>query len=515
MHAARWTALIAVVLVVMMSDHHGASAAEVTVDVGSKRFTESYILGEILTRVAARDGTARGRHKPGLGNTGIVFAALTSGAIDLYAEYTGTIAHELLKDPGLRELDALNRALDRYGLVALVPLGFNNTYALAMREEDAAKRGISKISDLAAHKDLRFGLSQEFVHRKDGWPALAAGYGFSARPRGIDHGLAYEALASAQVDVIDMYSTDAKQVRYRLRVLDDDRKVFPAYEAVVLVRKDLQTRAPGAWSSLQTLAGALNARTMTAMNAEAELDGHSFQAVAERFLAAREGAPVADSRGRSRFLAALLGPDLARLAGQHVLLVVVSLAAAVLVGIPLGVWADRSPTVGRVILAVVAVIQTIPSLALLAFLIPIMSSIGTAPALVALFLYSLLPIVRNTLSGLQDIPFALREAALSLALGGKTRLLIIELPLATRAILAGVKTSAVLNVGTATIAAFIGAGGFGERIASGLALNDNAMLLAGAIPAAVLALLVQTLFDGVERYGLSPGLRLATSGRRD
>lgn len=493
-----------------------ASAQQVTINVGSKRFTESYILGEILTRVVARDPAARARHKPGLGNTGIVFAALANGAIDLYAEYTGTIAHELLKDPGLRDLEALNRALDRSGLVALAQLGFNNTYALAMREDDAEKRGIRSISDLTRHPDLRFGLSQEFVHRKDGWPALAAAYGFTAVPRGIDHGLAYEALAAAQVDVIDMYSTDAKQVRYRLRVLLDDRRVFPAYEAVILVRKDLQSRAPAAWSALQSLAGAFNERTMTALNAAAELEGRSFGEVADRFLAGQSGAAGgAALESRSRFLAALLAPDLARLTGQHLLLVVVSLIAAVLVGIPLGVWADRSPGAGRIILGAVAVVQTIPSLALLAFLIPVMSSIGTAPALVALFLYSLLPIVRNTLSGLQDIPFALREAALSLALSARTRLLIIELPLATRSILAGVKTSAVLNVGTATIAAFIGAGGYGERIASGLALNDNALLLAGAVPAAALALLVQGLFDWVERHGLSPGLRLASSGRRE
>ena len=499
----------------LLAGINGASAAEITVNVGSKRFTESYILGEILTRVASGDATVRAHHKPGLGNTGIVFAALTSGAIDLYPEYTGTIAHELLKEPGLQDLDALNRALERLGLVALVRLGFNNTYALAMREDDAEKRGIRTISDLKSHQDLRFGLSQEFVHRKDGWPALASTYGFSTHPRGIDHGLAYEALAAAQVDIIDMYSTDAKQVRYRLRVLLDDRRVFPAYEAVVLARKDLQSKSPGTWRALHKLEGVLSERAMTAMNAEAELEGRSFQAVADRFLAGQSSSAVAPSPARSRFIDALLGPDLARLAGQHLLLVVVSLAGAVVVGIPLGVWADRSPQAGKAILAVVAVVQTVPSLALLAFLIPIMSSIGTAPALVALFLYSLLPIVRNTLSGLQDIPFALREAALSLALSEKTRLLIIELPLATRSILAGVKTSAVLNVGTATIAAFIGAGGFGERIASGLALNDNAMLLAGAVPAAALALLVQGVFDWFERYGLSPGLRLASSGRRE
>jgi osmoprotectant transport system permease protein len=514
MRNVTWNSLLAGMLGAMLLLSPDAFTAQTVVHVGSKRFTESYILGEILTRVAGRVSQVDAVHKPGLGNTGIVFAALNSGAIDVYAEYTGTIAHELLKDPGLTDLEALNRALAPRGLVALAALGFNNTYALAMREEDAEKRGITRISELVGHPDLRFGLSQEFMHRKDGWPALAAVYGLGANPRGLDHGLAYEALAAKQVDIIDMYSTDAKQVRYRLRVLTDDRKVFPAYEAVILTRRDLEVRVPGAWTALKALTGSLNERTMTAMNAEAELDGRSFQAVADRFLAGRSGTATAIDSGRGRFIEALLAPDLARLAGQHLLLVVVSLSVAVLVGIPLGIWADRSPVAGKIILMVVAVVQTIPSLALLAFLIPVMSSIGTAPALVALFLYSLLPIVRNTMSGLQDIPFALREATLSLALNPITRLTIIELPLAARSILAGVKTSAVLNVGTATIAAFIGAGGFGERIASGLALNDNAMLLAGAVPAAGLALLVQALFDGIERYGLSPGLRVAASGQR-
>lgn len=483
------------------------------VNIGSKRFTESYILGEILQGVANRSTEVRAVHKPGLGNTGIVFAALRNGAIDLYAEYTGTIAHELLKNPELKDLEALNRALDPLGLVVLVQLGFNNTYAMAMREDDAEKRAITKISDLHRHADLRFGLSQEFIHRKDGWPAVVATYVLNQVPRGLDHGLAYEALAAAQVDVIDMYSTDAKQVRYRLRMLVDDRNVFPGYDAVILARKDLQARAPKTWEALKSLSGALGARKMTQLNAEAELGGRSFQAVAQEFLAGQ--APTQEERGTSqgRFLAALLAPDLIRLTGQHLLLVGVSLAFAVVVGIPLGVWADRSARARRSILAVVAMVQTIPSLALLAFLIPVMSSIGTGPALVALFLYSLLPIVRNTVSGLQDIPFALRESALAMGLSGWQRLHIIELPLSIRSILAGIKTSAVLNVGTATIAAFIGAGGLGERIASGLALNDNALLLAGAIPAAVLALLVQACFDLAERHALSPGLKIATTGQ--
>jgi len=155
----------------------------------------------------------------------------------------------------------------------------------------------------------------------------------------------------------------------------------------------------------------------------------------------------------------------------------------------------------------VGVIQTIPSLALLAFLIPLLQQIGTLPALVALFLYALLPIVRNTYTGLSDIPPHLKESALVLGLPPLARLRLIELPLASRAILGGIKTAAVINVGTATIAAFIGAGGFGERIATGLALNDHGLLLAGAIPAALLALGVQTLFELLDRWLVPAGLR--------
>jgi len=483
-----------------------AQAAQPLVHVGSKRFTESYILGEILQRAAAAAQEAQVVHKPGMGNTGILFAALRSGAIDLYPEYTGTIANELLGRPDLTDPAALEQALAPLGLTILVRLGFENTYALAMREEAAESRGVRTISDLRGQAGLRYGLSQEFINRKDGWPALRAAYGLNALPSGVDHGLAYEALAANQIDVIDLYSTDAKQLRYRLRVLADDRRAFPSYQAVILARSDLQLKAPATWQALKTLAGRLDERRMTALNAEAELNSRTFSAVAAAFLAPEEHRSSTRTE-RAGVMAALFAPDLARLTIQHLYLVLVSLVAAVAVGIPLGVWADRYGGARRSILAVVAVVQTIPALALLAFLIPVMSAIGTGPTLVALFLYSLLPIVRNTLSGLQDIPEAVRESAVALGFSARAQLILIELPLAARTILAGIKTSAVVNVGTATIAAFIGAGGYGERIASGLALNDNALLLAGAIPSAVLALVVQGGFDLIERCCLPRGLR--------
>jgi osmoprotectant transport system permease protein len=145
------------------------------------------------------------------------------------------------------------------------------------------------------------------------------------------------------------------------------------------------------------------------------------------------------------------------------------------------------------------VLQTVPSLALLAFLIALLDRIGTLPAIAALFLYALLPIVRNTEAGLSAIPRGLTQSALALGLSRRDRLLLIELPLAAPLIVAGVRTAAVINVGTATIAAFVGAGGYGERIVAGLAVNDHALLLAGAVPAAAMALAIEWGFNAVER----------------
>lgn len=488
--------------------------AQPVVNVGSKRFTESYILAEIVAQTVDSAGEARAIHQPGLGNTAILFAALKSGAIDAYPEYTGTIALELLGLDRVPPLPELNRELDRYGLAADVPLGFANTYALAMLEERAARLGISNVSDLAGHPQLRLALSQEFLNRKDGWPALSRAYGLArASARGLDHGLAYEALANGQVDVIDVYSTDAKIARYRLRVLQDDRRFFPSYEAVILHRNDFPARFPRTWRRLQQLSGSISAQRMIEMNAAAELSGVAFRDIAVRFLDEPAVAEGKGNAGRGSFLAALFGPDLWRLTVQHLVLVLASLALGIVFGVPLGIWADRVPRARAWILAAVGVLQTVPSLALLAFLIAALNRIGTVPAIIALFLYSLLPIVRNTEAGLAEVPRALRDSAKALGLTAWPRLTLIELPLAARTLLAGVKTSAVINVGTATIAAFVGAGGYGERIVAGLAVNDHRLLLAGALPAAVLALLIQGLFDLADRCLISRGLRAGRHAR--
>jgi osmoprotectant transport system permease protein len=191
---------------------------------------------------------------------------------------------------------------------------------------------------------------------------------------------------------------------------------------------------------------------------------------------------------------------------EHLFLVAVSLGMAILVSLPLGILAARRERGGQVILSLLGIIQTIPSLALLVFMIPLLG-IGGAPAIAALFLYSLLPIVRNTHAGLRDIPLDLRESAIALGLPPAARLKLVELPLAAPSILAGIKTSAVINVGTATLGALIGAGGFGQPILTGIRLDDVGLILEGAVPAALLALLVQGLFEILERFLVSKGLR--------
>jgi osmoprotectant transport system substrate-binding protein/osmoprotectant transport system permease protein len=428
-----------------------------------------------------------------MGGTAILFQALRAGAIDVYPEYTGTIAREILKLRRAPDLAGLNLRLRRLGLEAAVPLGFNNTYAIGMRRSQAERLGIRRISDLARHPELKLGFGHEFLGRRDGWPGLKAAYGLPQRPRGLDHGLAYEALVRGEIDAMDVYTTDAKIVRFDIALLEDDRKFFPVYDAVLLYRLDAPRRFPAAFAAFRELKGRIDAARMMRLNARAELDKRSFAAVASEFLSGR------DSVKRRSLVAAVFAPDFWRLLREHVFLVLVSLAAAALAGVPLGIAAAKLRALAQPVLALTGLVQTIPALALLAFLIPVTGTIGLWPALIALFLYALLPIVRNTHAGLNGVPAGLRQAALALGLRRGTILAQIELPLAAPTILAGIKTSAVINVGTATIAAFIGAGGFGERIVQGLALNDDVMLLAGALPAAGLALIAHAMFELIER----------------
>jgi osmoprotectant transport system permease protein len=335
------------------------------------------------------------------------------------------------------------------------------------------------------------------MDRGDGWPGLRQAYGLSQTGvSGLDHVLSYRAVASGAVDAIDLYSTDAEIPYYHLRTLLDDRHYFPRYEAVYLYRLSLQQSAPDFVTALRKLAGRIDEPAMRAMNAAVKLHGRSDTAVAADFLGtqAEPGGHGMWQRLRQRSV-------------EHIELVAISLGLAVLLAIPLGILAARLRRLGQLVIGATGILQTVPSLAMFVFMIPLLG-IGRWPAIAALFLYSLLPIVRNTHAGLVGIAPELQESAAALGLPRHVRLRRIELPLATRSILAGIKTAAVINVGTATLAALIGAGGYGQPILTGIRLDSVGLILEGAIPAAVLALLVQALFELVERWLTPRGLRL-------
>lgn len=491
-----------------------AQAQDSTVVVASKPFAESFVLAELFAQLLEDRGYTVER-RAGLGATEIAFGALRAGQIDVYPEYTGTglvaiLGEEPASEPGevLRRVRVAFR--DRWGVSWLAPLGFQNTYAIAVRRETAERHGLRTLSDLRrVGSELLGGFSPDFIGRDDGLPGLVAAYGLElSGTRSLLQSVKYRALASGEVDVIDGYSTDGQIARYDLVVLEDDLGFFPAYEAAPLVSRRLVTELPGAALALMELSGLLDEAAMRGLNQRVEVDGEEVAAVAAGELsrlglvggdahAAAAGGAVSRRSGLWRYMWSRR-VELLRLTARHLLLVGVSLLAAILLAVPLGLGLERLRGGAEGAIRAVGLLQTIPSIALLAFMIPLLG-IGVVPALVALFLYSLYPILRNTYSGVRDASPAAVDAARALGMTQIQVLRHVRLPLAAPVIMAGIRTAAVITVGTATLAAFIGAGGLGDPIVSGLALSDTTMILSGAVPAAVLALLVDLVLQGAER----------------
>lgn len=467
-----------------------------TVTVASKRFTESYILAEVMSQTLKNNTNYEIKSKLGLGNTTILFNALLQGDIDVYPEYMGTITKEILKEQGPLSLAQINKKLLPLNIQAGIFLGFHNSYALAMRKDQALQLGITTIADLTKHPTLKIGFSHEFLGRPDGWPALQKTYRLSnLKAKGLDHGLSYTALEKKQADLIDAYTTDAQLSDEKILLLLDNQSFFPAYEAILLYRIESFKDKPKALLALESLSQRISQAEMQNMNAAVELQGLPFSRVAKSFIANEQ-----ISSEPLSFMNQLFGPDFFRLSYEHSILVFLSLFIAMLIGIPLGILTFCNPSVGNPVLYLSGIFQTIPSLALLAFLITIFQTIGPLPAITALSLYALLPIIENTNTGLLTVNPSLRESARALGANRWICLLKIELPAATPSIVSGIKIAAITATGTATIAAFVGAGGYGERIAQGLATNNTQTMLAGAIPAAVFATLLQVLISLYGRF---------------
>jgi osmoprotectant transport system permease protein len=475
----------------------GAMAAD-TIVVGSKAFTEGYILGEVAAQAMEAASKTPVTRKLGMGSTGILFEALKSGAIDVYADYTGTLAEAILKRPDLKSIDDIRQALLAMDLVISGPLGFDDTYALAVKESFAEQHHLHAISELAGiEPGIRAAFSYEFMDRKDGFQGMVANYHLHFLPQRtsrMEHSLTYQAIDDGAVDLIDLYSTDAKIEKSRLRVLADDHRFFPVYQAVWVARKAFAERHPREWQALLALQGSISAQAMIDMNAQADIGHVSFAKIAARHLGTE--APRSQS----------LKSNILQRTREHLWLVGISLLFSVLVGIPLGLAAVRFHAAGQAILILSALIQTVPSLALLCFLIPLFG-VGMKPALAALCMYSLLPVVLNTFTGIRSIDPKHVENARAFGLTGSQVLFRIVLPLASPTVLAGIKTATIVSIGTATLAALVGAGGYGAPIISGLSLNDVPTILTGAVPAAVMALMAYGLFELLGLALIPAGLR--------
>ena len=482
-----------------------------TVVVGSKNFEENRLLAEIFAQLLESRTDLHVERRFGLAGTQICFEALRSGAIDIYPEYTGTGLVSLLEeeppgDAAATFLHVRRQFLEYWNLWWLDPLGFENAYELAVRGDLARQKSLGSISDLArVSSSLEAGLGFEFIERDDGLPGLADAYGLefkSVRP--LQQALKYQAAAADEIQVLDVYTTDGRLDLYDLTVLEDDLGFFPPYEAAPLARVDTIESHPEIAITLGLLAGALDEETMRRLNLRLQEQAETEAVVATDALielGLLEASQRPDSQTQSETLWRFMWQSRRRLGRQtarHLMLTLGALLAGIAVAVPLGLWLERRRALAEPVIRAVGLIQTVPSIALLAFMIPLLG-VGVAPALVALWIYSLFPILRNTFTGVRDAAPNAVEAGTALGMTDGQILRQIRLPLAAPVIMAGIRTAAVITIGTATLAAFIGAGGLGEPIVTGLQLANTRMILSGALPAAALALLVDFVLARVEQ----------------
>ncbi len=491
------------------------------VRVGCKNFTEQEILGELVSQLIERNSDLRVQRRFGLGGTDICHAALINGELDIYVEYTGTALLNVLKRQVIHHPDDAFGTVakiyrDRFDLHWLPPIGFNNTYAITVRGDQAGQFGLATISDLTdLAKRLRGGFTSEFMERPDGYPGLREAYGFELRRTvDLDPGLMYQAVRSGQVDIICGFATDGRITAYGLRVLDDDRQFFPPYDAAPVVRGQLLREHPELRDALTALAGTISDNDMRQMNHAVDVLQQEPTDVAQRWLDKRSGSiqkKVADQKSRNPSsptgvwaLAIQRHSDIAQKTLEHLVLTVSGVVIAMGLGIPLGIVIHRNASLRGLVLAGTEIVQTVPSLAMLAFLFAVYGLLGAIPAVTALVLYALLPIVLNTFTGLCEVPHQVIQAADGVGMSRRQRLWMVELPLAAPIMIAGIRASTVLTVGIATLCTYIGAGGLGDFIARGLARNDPRLTLLGAVPAAIMAVTLSLLIRLMERSTRHP-----------
>ena len=514
------------------SSHHppplapSPSARADRIVVGSKNFEESRLLAEMFAQLLESRTHLQVERRLGLAGTQVCFEALKKGAIDVYPEYTGTGLVSILGEKAQGGPDqTLNRVraefLRRWNVWWLAPLGFENSWEIAVPRELAEREHLDTITDLArVSKRLHVGFGHEFVGRDDGLLGLQKVYGLEfAKIDHLQQAIQYQAARQRSIDALDVYSTDGRLILYNLKVLRDDRRFFPPYEAAALVRGETLKRHPEVGAILGLLAGSLSEDAMRAYNLRLQ-EKHESEVTVARDALRAIGLVVPESRPPRPQVAqarlprlrlepapgprppgppaprALGGGPVPRRADRH--------PPRPLAGAPPALGRNGDPPAGA------PADHTLPRPPRLHEQSRLLQGWGPSPPSWPLWIYSLFPIVRNTYSGVRDADPKAVEAATALGMTPGQILRQIRLPLAAPVVMAGLRTAAVITVGTATLAApFIGAGGLGEPIVTGLQLADRAMILSGAIPAALLALAVDAALGVVEKSLRPAGLERA------
>jgi len=496
------------------------AASSHTIVVGSKNFLENRLLAEMFAQLIEAQTPLTVERRLGLAGTQICFQALVTGGIDLYPEYTGTGLATILGEPSMHDpVDVLNRVRHefrkRWNLWWLAPLGFDNSYALALRRDRAQALNIHTITDLVrVAPQLKAGLGYEFIQRSDGLPGLKKYYGLNfGEVVGMQQSLKYQATDNGDIDVLDVYTTDGRLAVYDFVILEDDRQFFPPYDATALVRGETLKKHPELGPVLSLLTNALSPQRMRELNLRIQEKGETipqvaYDALRTLQLVKEEHQPTTVTMKESASFLSYMWERRAALlvrTGEHLGLAGLGLLLGIVLAIPLAFILEQWRTGAETMIRIIGMSQTIPAIALLAFMIPLFG-VGTLPAIMALWIYSLYPILRNTFSGLRDAAPSVVETGRALGMTEWQILRSVRLPLAAPTIMAGIRTSAIWTVGTATLAAFIGAGGLGVPIVSGLQLADVQVILSGALPVTVLALLVDGLLGWIEHLVRPPGL---------
>ncbi|RLA63412.1 MAG: hypothetical protein DRQ88_04645 [Epsilonproteobacteria bacterium] len=452
--------------------------------VGSKLETENKILAEIIAQALETTGEVQIERKFSLGSSGVIYNTLKKGDIDIYPEYSKRIGEVVISSQWQRHLYQINKALAGEGILMAGLLGFNNSYSLVVKKDNVKFKNIENISDLKGFTSYQRAFSYDFLRAQDGFSSVFKAYG-------IDTGIKHRsfkmkkdrligALNSGEVDLIQVGSTSPDIVRHNLKVIKDDKKHMSRNFGIILVKGSFAKRFPASWKLLNdVILKKITNDDMAKMNAQVELEGKTYSTVAMSFLK-KAGLDTRFSLWKQ------ISPKFF----THLQLVIIPLLFSTLFGLFLVVMATKNKVFEKLVSSINRFYKPIPFLIILCVLIPFLGT-GKVPVYMALFIFGIFPIVKWSKST--------NEEDANLSWWGT--------PMASHNIWAGIKNTAFINVGIATLAAYIGAGGLGDLIISGLSGKDKNLILMGVIPAIILAAFIHLIVELSDKYTTPKSLR--------